>query len=144
MTTTIEPGEERVPAPPPRSAARTADRAPKQNFETWSWYFMRVSGLVLVFMALLHFAITHIINDVVETDSVFVAERWDNPLWRLYDWVLLALALFHGLNGVRWIIDDYVRAPAKRALTKAVVYGGALTLFAYGTFVIVTFDGGVL
>ena len=144
MTTTIEPGEERIP-PPPRHAPRTQDRAPKQNFETWSWYFMRVSGLVLVFMALLHFAITHIINDVVETDAVFVAERWDNPLWRLYDWVLLALALFHGLNGVRWIIDDYVRAPTKRAVTKALVYGGALTLFAYGTFVIVTFDGsGIL
>lgn len=143
MTTAVEPsGEERIPAPP-RQAPRRQDRAPKQNFETWSWYFMRVSGLVLVFMALLHFAITHIINDVVETDAVFVGERWDNPLWRLYDWVLLALALFHGLNGVRWIIDDYVRAPVKRAVTKALVYGGALTLFAYGTVVIVTFDGGL-
>ena len=141
MTTTIESGgDERIPAPP-RRAARRQDRAPKQNFETWSWYFMRVSGLVLVFMALLHFAITHIINDVVETDAVFVAERWDNPLWRLYDWVLLALALLHGLNGVRWIIEDYVRAPTKRAVTKAVVYGVAFTLFAYGTFVHVTFDG---
>jgi succinate dehydrogenase / fumarate reductase membrane anchor subunit len=145
VTTTIEPsGEERIPSRPPRQAARRKDRAPKQNFETWSWYFMRVSGLVLVFLALLHFSITHIINDVVETDATFVAERWDNPLWRLFDWLLLALALFHGLNGVRWIIEDYVRAPAKRAFTKAVVYGGALTLFAYGTFVIVTFDGGAL
>jgi succinate dehydrogenase / fumarate reductase membrane anchor subunit len=140
VTTTVEPSDERIPAPP-RQAARRQDRAPKQNFETWSWYFMRVSGLVLVFLALLHFAITHIINDVVETDAVFVAERWDNPLWRLYDWVLLALALLHGLNGTRWIIEDYVRVPAKRALTKALVYGVALTLFAYGTFVIVTFDG---
>ena len=144
MTTTIEPGEERIPPPPPRHAARKQDRAPKQNFETWSWYFMRVSGLVLVFLALTHFSITHIINDVVETDSVFVAERWDNPLWRLFDWVLLTLALFHGLNGVRWIIEDYVRSPAKRALTKALVYGVTFTLFAYGTVVIVTFDGGTL
>ena len=143
MTTTIEPtgDEERVPPPaPPRHAARRQDRAPKQNFETWSWYFMRVSGLVLVFMALLHFSITHIINDVVETDSVFVAERWDNPLWRLFDWSLLTLALFHGLNGVRWIIDDYVRSPAKRAATKAVTYGVSGVLFAYGTLVIVTYS----
>ncbi len=40
-------------------------RRPRQNFETWSWFFMRVSGLVLVFLSLLHFAITHIINDVI-------------------------------------------------------------------------------
>jgi succinate dehydrogenase / fumarate reductase membrane anchor subunit len=100
---------------------------------------MRISGLVLVFLALLHFAITHIINDVAETDAIFVGERWDNPLWRIFDWALLALALLHGLNGVRWIIDDYVRSPGKRAATKAVTYSVAFGLFAYGTFVIVTF-----
>jgi succinate dehydrogenase / fumarate reductase, membrane anchor subunit len=52
----------------------------RQGFETWSWFFMRVSGLVLLFLALLHFAITHILNDVTETDARFVAERWENPL----------------------------------------------------------------
>lgn len=145
MASTVEqPAGDGTPPAPPRRAARRQDRRPKQNFETWSWYFMRVSGLVLLFLALSHFAITHIINDVVETDSVFVAERWDNPLWRLFDWSLLALALLHGLNGVRWIIEDYVRRPPLRALTKAVVYGVSFVLFAYGTFVIATFDPGVL
>ena len=128
-----------APAPITTRPELVADRKPKQNFETWSWYFMRVSGLVLVFLALLHFAITHIVNDVVETDAVFVGERWDNPLWRIFDWSLLALALLHGLNGIRWIIDDYVRSPGKRAATKAVTYSVASGLFAYGTFVIVTF-----
>ena len=118
---------------------RSLNRGPKQNFETWSWFFMRVSGLVLVFLALTHFALTHIINDVVETDAVFVAERWDNPLWRLFDWTLLALALLHGLNGLRWIIEDYVRADAKRALVKSVLYTITGVLFAYGTFTIVTY-----
>ena len=114
-------------------------RRPRQGFEIWSWLFMRVSGLALVFLALVHFAITHIVNDVAETDAAFVAERWDNPLWRLFDWALLALALLHGLNGLRWIVDDYVRAPAARAATKAVVYSISLALFAYGTLTIVTF-----
>lgn len=112
---------------------------PRQNFETWSWFFMRVSGLVLLFLALAHFAITHIVNDVVETDSRFVARRWDNPLWRLFDWALLALALLHGLNGLRYIVDDYVRRPARRAAVKAVLYLVSFGLFAYGTLTIVTF-----
>lgn len=123
------------PGPRDRSSRR-----PRQNFETWSWFFMRISGLVLVFMALLHFSITHILNDVVETDFAFVSARWDNPMWRIYDWVLLALGLMHGLNGLRWIIDDYVRAPARRALVKALLYGVTGTLFLYGTLTIVTFD----
>lgn len=123
----------------PSRRASVVDRKPKTNFETWSWYFMRISGLVLIFLALLHFSITHIINDVVETDSVFVSERWDNPLWRLFDWTLLSLALLHGLNGLRWIIDDYVTSPVKRAGVKAVTYGVSFVLFAYGTLVILTY-----
>ena len=100
---------------------------------------MRVSGLVLVFLALTHFAITHIVYDVVETDAAFVADRWDNPLWRLFDWSLLALALLHGLNGLRWSIDDYVASPGRRAWVKAGVYTLSAVLFAYGTFTIVTY-----
>ena len=125
---------------PSRTAGTARSRRPKQNFETWSWFFMRVSGLILIFMSLLHFAITHIINDVVETDFEFVANRWDNPLWRTFDWVLLALALLHGLNGLRWIIDDYVRSPAKRAAVKATLYTVSFVLFGYGTLVILTFQ----
>jgi succinate dehydrogenase / fumarate reductase membrane anchor subunit len=114
-------------------------RKPRANFETWSWYFMRVSGLILLFLALTHFAITHILNDVVETDAEFVGERWDNPLWRLFDWSLLFLALLHGVNGVRWSIDDYVRRPRRRAVLKAVLYSVSGGLLAYGTLVVVTF-----
>ncbi len=135
MSTRISP---ETPVAAPRAACGRRAR-PRQNFETWSWFFMRISGLVLVFLALSHFAITHIINDVVETDAAFVADRWDNPLWRLFDWTLLALALLHGLNGLRWSIDDYVRSPTRRAWVKAGVYTLSGVLFAYGTFTIVTF-----
>lgn len=128
-------------APPTGLGPKPSRGRPSSGqFETWSWFFMRVSGLVLLFLALLHFAITHIVNDVTETDARFVAQRWDNPLWRLFDWALLALALLHGLNGVRWIIDDYVRAPVARMATKAALYTLAGALFGLGTLTIVTFS----
>ena len=123
----------------PGAMAGPRSRRPKQSFETWSWFFMRVSGLVLVFLALTHFAITHIVNDVVDTDAAFVTRRWDNPLWRTFDWVLLALALVHGLNGMRWSIDDYIRSRPARAAVKAVLYTVSGVLFTYGTFTIVAF-----
>ena len=137
--------EVNVPQRPSSAAAVTGPkpdrsrRRPRQNFETWQWYFMRVSGLILVFLALGHFTLTHIINDVIETDAEFVAKRWDNPVWRIYDFALLGLGLFHGLNGLRVIMDDYISSPAKRATTKAVLYTVSLVLFAYGTITIVTF-----
>ena len=114
-------------------------RRPRQNFETWAWFFMRISGLVLVFLALAHFSITHLVHDVTHTNSAFVSTRWNNPLWRIYDWVLLSLGLLHGVNGLRMITDDYVRAPGKRAITKAVLYGVTFTMLVYGTFTIVSY-----
>ena len=121
-------------APPPAASTPRA-----RSWETRSWLFMRLSGLVLVFLALIHFAVTHILNDVVDTDYDFVAHRWENPLWRLFDWALLALALAHGLNGLRWIVDDYVRGPRARVAVKAVLFGLSGLLFVAGTVTIVTF-----
>lgn len=138
MAVTTPPS--RPSATPGALAGSPRSRRPKQSFETWSWFFMRVSGLVLIFLALTHFAITHIVNDVVETDAAFVYRRWDNPLWRTFDWVLLALALFHGLNGLRWSIDDYIRSRPARAAVKAVLYTVSGVLFTYGTFTIVAFQ----
>jgi succinate dehydrogenase / fumarate reductase membrane anchor subunit len=123
-----------------RPARAGREGGPRQNFETWSWFFMRVSGLVLLFLALTHFAITHITNDVTDTDIDFVGRRWSNPLWQIFDWALLALALAHGLNGLRAIIDDYVPSPTRRAAVKAVMYTLSLGLFAFGTLTIFTFS----
>lgn len=115
-------------------------KRPRVKTEVWSWYFMRISGLILLFLALFHFFLTHILHDVVDTNAAFVQDRWSNPLWRLYDWVLLALGLFHGMNGLRFIMDDYIRTNWKRAATKAFVYTLVTVMFAYGTLTIVTFD----
>jgi succinate dehydrogenase / fumarate reductase membrane anchor subunit len=123
-----------------RSPGPSRDRRPRQNFETWSWFFMRVSGLLLLFLALTHFAITHITNDVTETNIDFVGRRWSNPLWQVFDWALLVLALLHGLNGLRTIIDDYVRTPARRAAVKSVLYALSFGLMAFGTLTIFTFS----
>lgn len=99
---------------------------------------MRLSGLALVFLALLHFAITHVLNDVAHTDYNFVARRWHNPLWQLFDWLLLALALIHGANGARWVIEDHV-SPRRARAVKAAVYTATGLLLAWGTFAIFTF-----
>ena len=111
----------------------------RPSAEAKSWAFMRLSGLALLFFALVHFAITHIVNDVVETDYDFVAERWHNPAWRVFDWMLLVLALSHGLNGLRWIVDDYVRHPGRRKAVKGLLYGLTAALVVVGTVTILVF-----
>jgi len=60
-------------------------------------------------MVIIHLIVMHVTTGVACTTYQFVSLRYDNPLWRLYDWVLLAL--LHGMNGLRIVIDDYVHRP---------------------------------
>jgi succinate dehydrogenase / fumarate reductase membrane anchor subunit len=123
-----------------RPQAFNAERSPS-SFEVWSWLFMRVSGVVLLFLVLIHLYVMHLIGSGVErVDFEFVSARWRNVGWRSFDWVMLFLALLHGANGLRVIIDDYIRAPALRTVVKSSLYTLTLVLMIMGTAVIVSFD----
>lgn len=121
-----------------------ADRRPS-SFEVWSWFFMRISGVILLFLVLIHLFIMHIMESGVErVDFDFVAARWNNVGWKTFDWVMLFLALLHGTNGLRIIIEDYVRKPGRRAAIKGFLYGLTIVLMIMGTAVIATFDPSAL
>src|SRR5919109_1300299 len=64
------------------------------NFELYAWIFMRVSGVLLVLLVLLHFAIMHVVGGGLDrVNFAFVSGRWANPFWRVYDFAMLTLAL---------------------------------------------------
>lgn len=111
------------------------------GWEVWSWFFMRISGLLLVFLLLGHMAIMHVFGGGVDRINFdFVAARWDGFFWRTFDWMLLALALLHGGNGARIVIEDYIRKDGLRVFLKAGLYATVFIFFTIGTFVILTFD----
>ena len=114
------------------------------GFELWSWFFMRISGLVLIFLALYHLIWWNLVIGVEHLDSAMVIERWNNPLWRFFNVALITFAMLHGLNGARYSIEDYVRSPARQVIVKAVVYSIVLSCLAVGIFALLTFDPTVL
>lgn len=115
---------------------------PVGGFELYLWLFMRVSGVLLLLLALGHLAIMHLVHNVDEIDFAFVATRYRNPLWRMYDWFLLMLALVHGMNGLRVLIDDYLRPSGLRVLSLVVLYFFTFFFFAVGSYVILAFNPG--
>ena len=104
------------------------------------WYFIRISGALLVLLAGGHLFITHYLNVPSETVFAFVAERWANPLWRTFDWLLLMTALWHGVLGLRYSIQDYLRAPAARTAALGVMWAIGFVFLALGSVTILTFD----
>ncbi len=113
---------------------------PTGGFEALSWLFMRISGIVLLVMALFHLLLMHYVIEVDNLTFAVVAERWEGPWWRLYDFFLLAFALTHGVAGARIVIDDYVPAGGWRLFSKIVLALGFTVLIVIGGYVIVTFE----
>ncbi len=119
-------------------------RGPMNRAELNIWLFMRISGFLLIFIALFHFFLMHFIYGVDAMDFSFIVARWTDPVlglfWRAYDLTLLVLALVHGMFGVRYSIEDYFHNRAVKAL---LLGGAALTeiaLILMGAFVIFTFN----
>ncbi len=113
---------------------------PESGLELYAWLFMRISGVVLLILVLLHLAIMHLINNVEVINYHFVAVRYATPFWRTYDLVMLWLAMIHGLNGLRVIVDDYVTSRGWRVLTMGLVFTAGVIFLALGSLVILTFQ----
>lgn len=119
---------------------RLGTEKPAGGFELFAWFFMRISGIVLILMVLVHLAIMHIINNVEDVNYDFVAARYATPFWRAYDMVMLWLALIHGLNGLRAVIDDYVHTRIWRAISLSCLYFFGFVFLVIGSLVIFTFQ----
>jgi succinate dehydrogenase / fumarate reductase membrane anchor subunit len=109
------------------------------NVELIWWVFMRVSGVLLVFLVLGHIYMNNILISNTSIDYDYVATRFSQPLVKVYDLVMLVLALLHGTNGLRYVIDDYVHHDGWRNLIKFVLYFVVAVLIATGTMLLFSF-----
>ncbi len=112
---------------------------PAGGFERLAWFFMRASGLALLFLALGHLTVMHLINSIDDVDYAFVAARYATPFWRTYDGLMLVLALLHGFNGLRVILDDYLKGAWRLVVTWAAGFL-ALTLLLLGLYIVFAFQ----
>lgn len=112
---------------------------PTGDFEMLSWFFMRASGSLLVVLVLTHIGFVHYVHGVEEIDFNMVVKRWATPTWRVFDVVMLTLALLHGGNGVRILVDDYIRSSPWRTFAFSALYTIVFVLLIFGALVIFTF-----
>ena len=116
------------------------NEAPKRkgfNLEKWGWIYMRASGVVLA----VRLFVDLVAGDGVKAiDFAFVAGKLANPFWIVWDTLLLWLALIHGANGMRTVVNDYATKPGLRRVLHALILISTALLLLLGTLVIYTFD----
>jgi succinate dehydrogenase / fumarate reductase membrane anchor subunit len=111
------------------------------NFEMIAWLFMRLSGVVLVVLIFGHLFVNLLVGEGIHAiDFGFVAGKWADPFWQFWDLAMLWLAMLHGTNGVRTIINDYAEKTSTRRWLKTVLYSATVVIFVLGTLVIFTFN----
>ncbi len=111
------------------------------NFEMVAWLFMRLSGAILVVLIFVHLYVNLIAGDgITGIDFGFVAGKWADPVWQIWDLTLLWLSMLHGTNGIRVIINDYAEKNSTRMWLKGVLYTSTVVIVVLGTLVIFTFD----
>ncbi|HAP89628.1 MAG TPA: succinate dehydrogenase [Arthrobacter bacterium] len=115
--------------------------ASRGNFEMLAWLFMRLSGVVLVVLIFGHLFVNLLVGDGIHAiDFGFVAGKWADPFWQVWDLAMLWLAMLHGTNGVRTIINDYAENDSTRLWLKIVLYAATTVIIVLGTLVIFTFN----
>jgi succinate dehydrogenase / fumarate reductase membrane anchor subunit len=128
-----------------RPASLDNPRSPRRpkggNFEKNAWMFMRFSGLALIILTIGHMFIMLAWDDGVHRiDASFVAARWKEPFWQVWDLTMLWLAQLHGGNGVRTVIADYSRKDSTRFWLNVLLALSMILVVGLGTYAILTFD----
>jgi succinate dehydrogenase / fumarate reductase, membrane anchor subunit len=123
----------------PRTPARPVRKG--TNWEKWGWMYMRFSGILLVILIFGHLLINLVLGDgVKQIDFAFVAGKYATPFWQVWDLLMLWLALIHGGNGMRTLVNDYAHNRTVNLILKWAIAAAVVVLVVLGTLVIFTFD----
>lgn len=111
------------------------------RLERLGWIFMRASGVLLIGLIFTHLFVNLMQDGGVKAiDFAFVAGKLADPFWQWFDVTLLWLALIHGTNGMRVVVDDYVTRPRLKKVLQASLFVSATVLIVLGTLVVFTLD----
>lgn len=100
------------------------------KFEATMWFFMRISGVLMLLLGALGLVYANLtggygkldagaqmrwsffpISFHVQSSDVEVFPNFSNPFWQSYAFLLIGFAAVHAYNGLRAILKDYVRHP---------------------------------
>jgi succinate dehydrogenase / fumarate reductase membrane anchor subunit len=101
------------------------------------WFFQRLTGIVLVPVLLVHLFTMHRYHEHgLAWESV--TKLMANPYWKVLEIAFLVAALYHGLNGLYAIFQDYVKSAGLRLTLFGLVVLGGLVLLVFGVVTVLS------
>ncbi len=112
--------------------------AEKRGF--WSWFLQRITALLLVIGMSVHFFTFHF-SPGRYTSRYYdeIVNRFSSPGWITFHICLLALVIFHGLNGLWEIFMDFQPGKRSRPVMKQSLWFIGAVLFGIGIYILIWF-----
>ncbi len=107
----------------------------KRNKGAMAWFLQRLTAIYLFVFLIAHFVIMHFVGSGEVTYGT-VAPRLSSPLWKAGDLLFLIFALYHGINGLWQVLEDYIRSRGLRLFLYSLLLTLAVILFTVGAVTI--------
>jgi len=115
----------------------------KKNFKETSktgalaWLLQRISAIFIFAVLIYHFVVYHFISQGKAPEWADVVAKMKSPWFNLLQFLFLVAALYHGLNGVWMVVEDYIHSRFWRIFIFSIIvivgtsllFVGTLTLF---------------
>jgi len=105
----------------------------------WAWILQRVTAVLLVVFLGTHLFVLHYIPDNMNINFLGVAARFKSVLYLVIDSGLLAVALYHALNGIRNVLFDFVVDDGARRAFNSLFWLVGLAFLIWGAYALTFF-----
>jgi succinate dehydrogenase hydrophobic membrane anchor protein len=105
----------------------------------WAWILQRITAVLLFFFLGAHLFVLHYVPENLNINFLGVAARFKSVLYLVIDGGLLATALYHGLNGIRNVLFDFVISTGMRRAINAMLLTAGVAFFLWGAYALMFF-----
>ena len=109
---------------------------------TWAWFFQRLSAGLLIVLLTVHIYLDHYAQVGAEIDVGWVHERLGQILYIAVDYTMLAMVIFHGLNGSRTILFDFDMFLKRKKAVDVGLWILGIAMLIWGIIVLLPFIKG--
>ncbi len=99
----------------------------------YSWFIQRITGILIAFFVIVHIDVLHFGKEYLIDFHAVTQRLQSSGLWVVFYLFFIPVVLFHGLNGLWGVIQDYRPSPGTEKSVKAVLWilGVVATIYGY-------------
>jgi len=102
-----------------------------------AWLLQRISAVILFILLMLHFVTYHFLGKGKPVDYHWVMSKVGNWWFPLPQFAFLITALYHGLNGLWSVLEDYTTSRFWRLVWYSLLLMVGIILLFVGTMTII-------